>query len=298
MNIKQIIYLSKVVEHGSLSSAAKELYVTVQAISKAIADLERELGQSLFVRGSRGMQPTDFGALFYRKAQGVIAGFCELESFSRTYVDLDGMPDRLRLALNTPAFPGNELVRENTVAFMKSQLGIDISYDLATGEAGYEGLVDGSFDALVTVGAFRHADVDCRPVGTVPAGVMMGSRHPLATKDVVALDDLAPYPIARSSWFDRANDTIVESYRKREAHLNFVELALDDVAKFLGEGGLVLTTGIPALGRTSPLLTVRLLASEDAVAVPICVVCLKDRGAATFSVVEKLRLSGGLPFLK
>ncbi len=298
MNIKQIVYLSKTIERGSLSSAAKELYVTVQAVSKAIADLERELGQSLLVRGSRGVRPTPFGQAFYEKAQGVITGFMELESFAAAYGECGGVLSRLRLALNTPAFPGNELVRENTVAFMKSQLGIDVTCDLATGGAGYQGLVDGTFDALVTVGAFNHANIDCFPVGTVPAGVMMGSRHPLTAKDVVALDDLAPYPIARSSWFDRANDTIVENYRKREARLNFVELALEGVVKFLSEGGLIFTTGIPALGRTSPLLTVRLMASEDAMAVPICIVCLKGHGAATYSVVEKLRLSGGLPFLK
>ena len=61
MNIKQITYLAAVIEHGSLSAAAKGQYVTVQAVSKAIADLERELGQSLFVRESRGVHPTPFG---------------------------------------------------------------------------------------------------------------------------------------------------------------------------------------------------------------------------------------------
>ena len=64
LNIKQIRYFAAVVEHGSLSAAAKGQYVTVQAVSKAIADLERELGQSLFVRESRGVHPTPFGKAF------------------------------------------------------------------------------------------------------------------------------------------------------------------------------------------------------------------------------------------
>ena len=310
MNIKQITYLAAVIEHGSLSAAAKGQYVTVQAVSKAIADLERELGQSLFVRESRGVHPTPFGKAFYQKALpvlddfgekalGVIAGFDSLEAFARSYGERGGLPDRLRLALNTPAFPGNEVVRENTASFSRARLGIEVTYELATGEAGFEGLADGTYDALVTVGAFRHGDVECFPVGTVPAGVMMGARHPLAQKDVVSLEDLARYPMGLSSWFDDANETIVEHYRQQGAHLNFVELALADVVRFLGEGGIIFTTGIPALGRADPSLTVRVLAPKDAVPVPICLVCLKGRGAMMRSVVEKLRLGdGGLPFLK
>ena len=112
MNIKQITYLTAVVEHGSLTAAAKDLYVTVQAVSKAIADLERELGQRLFVRESRGMRPTPFCQEFGKKALDVIAGFDSLEAFARSYGECGGLPDRLRLALNTPAFPGNEVVRE------------------------------------------------------------------------------------------------------------------------------------------------------------------------------------------
>lgn len=74
MNIKQITYLAAVIEHGSLSAAAKDQYVTVQTVSKAIADLERELGRRLFVRESRGMRPTPFCQEFGEKALGVTPG--------------------------------------------------------------------------------------------------------------------------------------------------------------------------------------------------------------------------------
>ena len=58
MNINQIKYFVSVFDHGSLSAAAKEQCVTVQAVSKALADLERELQSDLFVRQSRGVSPT------------------------------------------------------------------------------------------------------------------------------------------------------------------------------------------------------------------------------------------------
>mgnify|MGYP002271203767 FL=1 len=58
LNIKQVRYFVAVFQSGSLSAAAKEQYVTVQAVSKAIADLERELKNELFVRESRGVHST------------------------------------------------------------------------------------------------------------------------------------------------------------------------------------------------------------------------------------------------
>ena len=59
MNIKQVKYFVGAVDKGSLSAAAKDLYVTVQAISKAIANLETELGGDLLERGCRGVKPTE-----------------------------------------------------------------------------------------------------------------------------------------------------------------------------------------------------------------------------------------------
>lgn len=82
MNIKQVRYFVAVFQSGSLSAAAKEQYVTVQAVSKAIADLERELKNELFVRESRGVHPTLFGKAFYVKAEPVLRSFDELEAFA------------------------------------------------------------------------------------------------------------------------------------------------------------------------------------------------------------------------
>ena len=82
LNIKQVRYFVAVFQSGSLSAAAKEQYVTVQAVSKAIADLERELKNELFVRESRGVHPTLFGKAFYVKTEPVLRSFDELEAFA------------------------------------------------------------------------------------------------------------------------------------------------------------------------------------------------------------------------
>ena len=55
-----------VAETGSISQAAKVLYVSQPAISKAITNLEESLNQVLFVRNSRGVKLTEEGQILYK----------------------------------------------------------------------------------------------------------------------------------------------------------------------------------------------------------------------------------------
>lgn len=288
MNIKQIQYFAAVVEHGSLSAAAKSQHITVQAISKSMADLESEVRCDLFVRNNQGMQPTAFAKTLYEQAVPVLAQFSELETFAARYRQADEGIDRLRLALNTPPFLGNEVVRENTAALVQAQTGVETTMELATGEDGLVGLWSRAFDVLVTVGAFDHPDVECRPVGTVPSAVIMGKGHPLAAKEELSLADIEPYPVAISSWFDASNDSIVSKYRAKKTNLRFVELDLAGIEQHFKSGGVIFTTGIPALEKTHGMTAVCPLVAQDSVTVPICAVYLKERSAAVEAVLQDL----------
>ena len=54
-----------VAETGNLSKAAKELFISQPAISKAVSKLEQSLSVKLFTRNSRGVKLTEEGALLY-----------------------------------------------------------------------------------------------------------------------------------------------------------------------------------------------------------------------------------------
>ena len=55
----------EVAKAGNISKAAKELYISQPAISKAISKLEDSLGLSLFTRSSRGVQLTSEGEILF-----------------------------------------------------------------------------------------------------------------------------------------------------------------------------------------------------------------------------------------
>ncbi|MEG2774443.1 MAG: LysR family transcriptional regulator, partial [Acetivibrio sp.] len=54
-----------VAQKGNISYAAKELYISQPAISKAIGKLEESLGVLLFFRSSRGVVLTEEGKILY-----------------------------------------------------------------------------------------------------------------------------------------------------------------------------------------------------------------------------------------
>ena len=72
MEIRQLRYFVRIVELGSFSKAAKELYVAQPALSTQITNLEAELGTQLLSRSVRGVSATDAGKSLYLYAQSIL----------------------------------------------------------------------------------------------------------------------------------------------------------------------------------------------------------------------------------
>ncbi|MFM0258141.1 LysR family transcriptional regulator [Paraburkholderia sediminicola] len=69
MELRQLRYFIKVVEHGGLGRAASELGLVTSALSQQISRLEGELSTRLLTRTTAGVVPTDAGIAFLRQAQ-------------------------------------------------------------------------------------------------------------------------------------------------------------------------------------------------------------------------------------
>lgn len=64
-NLSQYKIFYEVAKAGNISKAAKDLYISQPAISKAIGKLEDSLNTVLFTRNSRGVQLTDEGQILF-----------------------------------------------------------------------------------------------------------------------------------------------------------------------------------------------------------------------------------------
>ena len=80
MDIQHLKYAVEVEKYKSISRAAEKLYISQPFLSKAIRELEADVGIDIFNRTPRGVVPTKKGQDFLAGAREVIAEFDSLES--------------------------------------------------------------------------------------------------------------------------------------------------------------------------------------------------------------------------
>ena len=252
----------------------------MQAVSKALIELEEELGSPLFDRGGAGAVLTPFGEALMRPAHEAIASFDAVSRAAETYQlrEADSENAGLRLALVTPPFAKETLMCNAFSRFITHASGVKVELFRSLGTDAFADLKSGMIDAMVTVGSFSDARCACIPMSRVSVGVFMGKRHPLRQKRLLSFDDLEPYPVLRNKDIDGFNETILVTCLKRGLRSPVVEIDTDDgVADFLeNQNGYILGVYLKALD-IKPLAIMHRVDPADAPAVPICMVTLKGR---------------------
>jgi LysR family nitrogen assimilation transcriptional regulator len=73
INLRQLRYFTRVVELGNMTRAADHLNVAQPALGLQIRQLEEDLGSTLLIRHSRGVEPTPAGRTLFERAQKILA---------------------------------------------------------------------------------------------------------------------------------------------------------------------------------------------------------------------------------
>lgn len=72
LRLRDLHTLLVVLESGSMAKAAGRLALTQPAVSKAMAEMEAELGVPLLERAARGVRPTTFGEAMAARARAIV----------------------------------------------------------------------------------------------------------------------------------------------------------------------------------------------------------------------------------
>ena len=97
MDLQQLRNVVEVAACGSISKAAKKLYMGQPNLSKSIKELENEIGKPLFARTAQGVAPTASGEDFLRYARSILE---QMDSLTALY--LPHGEDTLRLSVYVP----------------------------------------------------------------------------------------------------------------------------------------------------------------------------------------------------
>lgn len=89
MDIDNVRIFADVIKQGSFAAVARQRNMDPSSISRSIGTLEAELGFRLFQRTTRKLAPTEAGAEYYGRVQGLIG---EFDCASEAALDLVSLP--------------------------------------------------------------------------------------------------------------------------------------------------------------------------------------------------------------
>lgn len=73
MELEQLRIFTRVARAGGMSGAARQLYISHSAVSRAMSALEQELETALFRRTNRGIELTAAGQVLLEEAERLLA---------------------------------------------------------------------------------------------------------------------------------------------------------------------------------------------------------------------------------
>jgi DNA-binding transcriptional LysR family regulator len=149
--------LTKVVATGSFAEAARRLGVTRSAISKAITQLEQELGARLLDRTTRRVTPTEAGLAYYERCLGILAQIAETEAqISRLHDEPKGV-----LKVNAPMSFGTLYLGSAVADFMDRYR--ELKVELTLTDRMIDPLEEG-VDVTVRIGALVDSSLIARRI--------------------------------------------------------------------------------------------------------------------------------------
>ncbi|GAA4537854.1 LysR family transcriptional regulator [Pseudonocardia xishanensis] len=144
MELRHLRYLVAVVEEGTVTAAAERLHVAQPGVSAQLRQLEREIGEPLLARSSRGMAVTEAGAAVLPFARAALAA---VEGARLAVDELKGLVRgqvRVGMAPSLAATDLPELLAE----FRAAHPAVEVSLREGTSAELLAGLVDGMVDLV------------------------------------------------------------------------------------------------------------------------------------------------------
>jgi len=188
--LKQLRAFCHAARAGSVSAAAEQIFLSQPTVSLQIQALEREFDTMLFERRGPKIKLTPEGQLLLELAQPLVEGMDKLhETFATRCGRVDhGILD-IAAGESTILYVLPEPVRRFTANFP----GIDLKLHNVTGRDGLAMLRADEVDLAVGSMIEVPDDISYRPVVTFSPKLIAPKDHPLAAKDSVTLEDIAPY---------------------------------------------------------------------------------------------------------
>lgn len=198
MNTAYLAYALEIERVGSITQAAQNLFMAQPNLSKALKELEKELGYPIFKRTALGVKATQEGEEFLIHAKHIME---QLEAMGRISQRSNG--DKVRYKLSIPR--GSYIV--NGFTSFISELAMDKGMEITINETNDLGTISNVVDHNYNLGIIRYQSGNedyflsmlknnhlCyETIWEFEYVLVMSKQHPLAKKQEITMEDLEEY---------------------------------------------------------------------------------------------------------
>ena len=198
MNTTYLNYALEIERVGSISQAAQNLYMAQPNLSKAIRELEKELGFTIFKRTAKGVRLTEAGTEFLYHARQIMEQVGAVERISQRIGT-----DKLKYKISIPR--GSYIV-DGFTSFL-SELELEKGMEVTINETNALGTISNVADRGYNLGIIRYQMLDETHYLTMLKNnhltyetiwefeyvLVMSKNHPLANKETITPEDLSEY---------------------------------------------------------------------------------------------------------
>ncbi len=191
MTIKELEAYQVICSKGSLSKAAKTLFITPQGLSRVLKNLETELECTLVNRVASGLELTE-------------SGMCLLEYARKTTAEYDKMKEKIESIQGSVHGSVDLLMAYDVIRlldpdcfgeFQRMYPKISFSCREFPDRMVEQQLAEGQGNAALSFGSFAEDLFYIQPLMRCPLSLVVYEGHPLCDKSSVTIEDLMEEPL-------------------------------------------------------------------------------------------------------
>lgn len=198
MTLQQIKYIVTVAETGNITEAAKRLFISQPSLTNAVRELENEMQVTIFNRTNKGVVVTNEGDVFLSYARQILEQVGLLEE---KYLNVKERRPRFSVSCQHYSFAVNAFVDvikmfdvDQYDFTLRETQTYEIIEDVSKLRSEIGILYVSSKNEEIIGKLLKQNDLAFQELFVAKPHVFIYSKHPLAERESIALEELEEYP--------------------------------------------------------------------------------------------------------
>lgn len=198
MTLQQLRYVVTVAEKGTISDAAKALFISQPSLTNAIKELENEMKITIFNRTNKGIIVSNGGNVFLGYARQVLE---QADLLEEKYLGEKSLKPQFSVSTQHYSFAVNAFVdvieeyggRQYDFTLRETQT-YEIIQDVSNMKSEIGILYTCSRNEEILMKLIKKNGLEFKELFIAKPHVFISSKHPLSDRDAISLEELDEYP--------------------------------------------------------------------------------------------------------